>query len=82
MYSIVLPFGHYKNSYIELYYLNTLLQVERGDMYLLNAHKVYHNIVEPDSKRQSLIFMNHACVLNRYLPEANANLYDSVYKNE
>jgi hypothetical protein len=82
MYSMVLPFGHYKNSYIELYYLNTLLQVEQGDMYLLNTHKVYHNIVEPDPKRQSLIFVNHTCVLDRYSPEANANLYDSVYKNE
>jgi hypothetical protein len=82
MYSIVLPFSHYKNSYIELYYLNTLLQVKWGDVYLLNTHKVYHNIVEPDSKRQSLIFVNHACVLDRYSLKANANLYDSVYKNE
>jgi hypothetical protein len=82
MYSMVLPFGHYKNSYIELYYLNTLLQVKRGDMYLLNARKVYHNIVEPDSSRQSLIFVNHACVLDRNSPEEDANFYDSVYKNE
>jgi hypothetical protein len=82
MYSIVLSFGHYKNSYIELYYLNTLLQVEQRDMYLLNAYKVYHNIVELDPKRQSLIFVNHTCVLDRYSPKANANLYDSVYKNE
>jgi hypothetical protein len=60
MYSMVLLFGHYKNSYIELYYLNTLLQVEWRDMYLLNIHKVYHNIVEPDPKKQSLIFVNHS----------------------
>jgi hypothetical protein len=79
---MVLLFDHYKNSYIELYYLNILLQVEWGNMYLLNTHKVYHNIVEPDFKRQSLIFVNHTCVLDRYSLEANANLYDSVYKNE
>jgi hypothetical protein len=54
MYSIVLPFNHYKNSYIELYYLNTLLHAEWGDMYLLNAHKIYHNIVEPDPKGNHL----------------------------
>jgi hypothetical protein len=79
---MVLSFDYYKNSYIELYYLNTLLQTEWGDMYLLNSHKVYCNIVELDSKRQSLIFVNHTCVLNRYSLEANAKLYDSVYKNE
>jgi hypothetical protein len=82
MYSMVLLFSHYKNSYIELYYLNTLLHIEWGNMYLLNAHKIYHNIVELDSKKQSLIFVNHTCVLDWYLPEVNANLYDSIYKNE
>jgi hypothetical protein len=64
MYSMVLSFNHYKNSYIELYYLNTLLHAERRDIYLLNAHKIYHNIVKPDSKRQSLIFVNYTCVLD------------------
>jgi hypothetical protein len=82
MYSMMLLFDYYKNSYIELYYLNTLLQTEWRDMYLLNTHKVYHNIVKPDSKKQSLIFVNYTCVLNRYSLEANANLYDSVYKND
>jgi hypothetical protein len=78
----MLFFNHYKNSCIELYYLNTLLQAECGDMYLLNTQKIYHNIVESDSSKQSLIFINHACVLDRNSPEKDANFYDSVYKNK
>jgi hypothetical protein len=51
-------------------------------MYLLNARKVYHNIVELDPSRQLLIFVNHACVLDQNSPEEDTNFYDSVYKNE
>ena len=81
--SVVVPFGKYCKSWVDLYYLNILLGVERGDLYFINSNKVYHTVQDPEPKRQSFVFTNHNCVVKRYCRNVDiSNLFSKINKNE
>lgn len=81
-YSIVLPFGNFTDSWVDLPYLNTYVHAARGDLYLLHSPKVYHTLHNPDPKRQSFVFTNHNCVVQRYVVVDISNLYSDIYKDQ
>ena len=79
-YSIVLPFGQFKESLVDLTYLNTCVNAQRGDLYILNSQKVYHTVIKPDPTRQSFVFTNHNCVVQRFVDVDISNLFEDLNK--
>ena len=76
-YSMALVCGSFKGGYLDLPYLNTLVQVERGDLYLLHSNKIYHNVDrECVGDRHAFIFTNHKCVIQRFCAVDVTNMYN------
>jgi hypothetical protein len=73
--SLVLPFGHFTGGDVCLSYLNARVKVRRGDIYLINSNKVFHNVAESSLSREVLVFTNHRSVIQRFCTINIANLF-------
>jgi hypothetical protein len=73
--SLVLPFGHFTGGDVCLPYLNARVKARRGDIYLINSNKVFHNVAESSLSREVLVFTNHRSVIQRFCTINIANLF-------
>ena len=63
--SIVIPFGDFTGGEVDLKYINTTVNVKRGDLYFIRSREVFHNVLE-NVDREAFVFTNHKAVIKRF----------------
>lgn len=73
--SLIVPFGKRSKGLVDLPYLNSTAKVSRGGLYIINSTSIYHNVVDSNIWRESLVLTNHAAVFKRFTNIDTSNLF-------
>ena len=68
--------GNFQGGEVDLKYLNARAHCRRGDVYLINSNKVYHDVREAVGDREVFVFTNHHCVIDKFVDIKDIDAFD------
>lgn len=63
----VIPFGAFTQGFLDLPFLNTKVDVRRGDVACFDSKTLWHNVTGVIGGRKSIVLTTHRSVVNRFV---------------
>ena len=70
---ITIPYGDFQQGLLDFPFLNTTVDVKRGDICLFWSKRLWHTLKKVIGKRKVVVITNHTAVVQRFVDISSIN---------